>query len=252
MTYVQHHGTRLKLSHTEFFLSNHHIQTTSITKDLGAQFESNLKFKARINDLLLLIAPTSGQLLFISPSCHVTLIIWFWRSKLTSDPCSNTFHRCGPRLMSCWSAESALLRLSNSDLPRLLGMDLFRILNVWLSLDFNPWTATEFWTLMTDCVCSGSVVVTAYDSESGCPGSNPEWGQYTMRLRSLHRAYPSLHPSGVVHWVPEQLWLGHSNWLMVAALCCVRPHLQWYQLAYATEIKSIQLHDSIVMGHPIR
>ena len=28
---------------------------------------------------------------------------------------------------------------------------------------------------------------------------------YTIRLRSLHRAYPSLHPSGVVHWVPEQL-----------------------------------------------
>ena len=26
-----------------------------------------------------------------------------------------------------------------------------------------------------------------------------------MRLRSLHRAYPSLHPLGVVHWVPEQL-----------------------------------------------
>ena len=24
--------------------------------------------------------------------------------------------------------------------------------------------------------CSGSVVVTAYDFESGCPGSNPEWG----------------------------------------------------------------------------
>ena len=35
--------------------------------------------------------------------------------------------------------------------------------------------------------------------------SNPEWGQYTIRLRSLHSwAYPSLHPSGVVHWVPEQ------------------------------------------------
>ena len=30
-------------------------------------------------------------------------------------------------------------------------------------------------------------------------------GLYTMRLRSLHRAYPSLHPSGVVHWVPEHL-----------------------------------------------
>ena len=26
------------------------------------------------------------------------------------------------------------------------------------------------------CMCSGSVVVTAYDSESGHPGSNPEWG----------------------------------------------------------------------------
>ena len=25
-------------------------------------------------------------------------------------------------------------------------------------------------------MCSGSVVVTAYDSESGHPGSNPEWG----------------------------------------------------------------------------
>ena len=30
-------------------------------------------------------------------------------------------------------------------------------------------------------------------------------GQYTMRLRSLHRAYSSLHPSRVVHYVPEQL-----------------------------------------------
>ena len=28
----------------------------------------------------------------------------------------------------------------------------------------------------TSAVCSGSVVVTAYDSESGHPGSNPEWG----------------------------------------------------------------------------
>ena len=32
---------------------------------------------------------------------------------------------------------------------------------------------------------------------------------YSMHLfyyiRSLHRAYPSLHPVGVIHWVPEQL-----------------------------------------------
>ena len=50
-------------------------------------------------------------------------------------------------------------------------------------------------------MCSDSVVVTAYDFESGRPGSNPEWGHYTIRLRSLHRGYPF----GVVHWVPEQL-----------------------------------------------
>ena len=68
--------------------------------------------------------------------------------------------------------------------------------------------------------CSGSVVVTTYDFESGGPGSSPEWGpiyyQYTMRLRSLNRAYPSLHPFGVVHWVPEQLNSEHKgcNWGM--------------------------------------
>ena len=54
-------------------------------------------------------------------------------------------------------------------------------------------------------VCSGSVVVTAYDFESGLPGSNPEWGQIYYKASILHRAYPSLHPFGVVHWVPEQL-----------------------------------------------
>ena len=32
--------------------------------------------------------------------------------------------------------------------------------------------------------CCGSVVVAAYDFESGCPGSNLEWGQYSIRLRS--------------------------------------------------------------------
>ena len=51
-------------------------------------------------------------------------------------------------------------------------------------------------------VCSGSVVVTAYDFESDCPGSNPEWG---LIYYEASIAYPSLHPSGLVHWVPEQL-----------------------------------------------
>ena len=62
-------------------------------------------------------------------------------------------------------------------------------------------------------VCSGSVVVIAYDFESDRPGSNPEWGANI--LRSLHRAYLSLHSSGVVHWAPEQLNIkavtGHAS-----------------------------------------
>jgi len=97
----------------------------------------------------------------------------------------------------------------------------------------------------------GTVVVTAYDFESGRPGSNPEWGYYTMRLLSLHRAYPSIHPSGVVHWVPEQLNIkavtgacklidGCSLALCSATVSVVSAGI------YATEIKSIQLHDSIV------
>ena len=49
------------------------------------------------------------------------------------------------------------------------------------------------------------IIIITYDFESSRPGSNPEWGPiYTMRLQSLHRVYPSLHPSGVVHWAPEQ------------------------------------------------
>ena len=32
------------------------------------------------------------------------------------------------------------------------------------------------WQSLTPYVCSGSVVVTAHDSESGHPGSNPELG----------------------------------------------------------------------------
>ena len=102
---------------------------------------------------------------------------------------------------------------------------------------------------LTPEASSGSIVVTAYDSEFGLPGSNPEWGQYTMRLRSLHRAYPSLHPSGVAHWVPEQLNIKAvtGQWTcMLTGGCslksCVRPHF----LSYATEIKSTQLHAALL------
>ena len=51
-------------------------------------------------------------------------------------------------------------------------------------------------------MCSGSVVVTAYDSESGRPGSNPEWGllYYTASITAQGSPEPSS-----LHWVPEQL-----------------------------------------------
>ena len=54
-------------------------------------------------------------------------------------------------------------------------------------------------------VCSGSVVVTAYDFESGRPGSNPEWGPiyYKASITSQGLPKPSSHRE--VHWVPEQL-----------------------------------------------
>ena len=64
-----------------------------------------------------------------------------------------------------------------------------------------------------------------------------------MRLRSLHRAYPSLHPSGVVHWVPEQL-----NIKAVTGACKLIDGcslaLCLAIVSVATEIKSIQLHGS--------
>ena len=31
-------------------------------------------------------------------------------------------------------------------------------------------------------MCSGSVVVIAYDFDSGCPSSNPEWGLFTKYI----------------------------------------------------------------------
>ena len=69
--------------------------------------------------------------------------------------------------------------------------------------------------------CSGSVVVTAYDFESGRPSSNPEWGLiYYKASITAQGLYLSPHPFGVVHWVPEQLNIkavtGASKWLMAA------------------------------------
>ena len=80
-------------------------------------------------------------------------------------------------------------------------------------------------------MCSGSVVVTAYDSESGHTGSNPEWGLIYYEAQITAQGLPepsSLRGSKLdtraadhVNCVPEQLNIkaitGHASWLMVAA-----------------------------------
>ena len=48
-------------------------------------------------------------------------------------------------------------------------------------------------------MCSGSVVILNPATQVRIMSGS----QYTKSLRSLHRAYPSLHPSGIVHWVLE-------------------------------------------------
>ena len=54
-------------------------------------------------------------------------------------------------------------------------------------------------------VCSGSVVVTAYDFESGHPGSNPEWGSiyYETSITAQGSPEPSSFRGSTS--VPEQL-----------------------------------------------
>ena len=40
------------------------------------------------------------------------------------------------------------------------------------------------------CVVYGSVVVTTYDFESGCPGSNPEWGSICYKASIIAQGSP--------------------------------------------------------------
>ena len=71
-----------------------------------------------------------------------------------------------------------------------------------------------------------------------------------MRLRSLHRAYPSLHPSGVVHWVPEQLNIkavtGACKLIDGCSFALCSTTVSVISAGICHRIKSIQLHDSIV------
>ena len=71
-----------------------------------------------------------------------------------------------------------------------------------------------------------------------------------MRLRSLHRAYPSLHPSGVVHWVPEQLNIkavtGACKLIDGCSFALCLATVSMVSAGICDRNKSIQLHDSIV------
>ena len=84
---------------------------------------------------------------------------------------------------------------------------------------------------MNSNVCSCSVVVTAYDSESCRPGSNPEWGliycKDSIPAQSLPEP-PSLRSSTLGTRAAEHKG---CNWACkVTDGCnlksCVRPHLQ--------------------------
>ena len=50
-------------------------------------------------------------------------------------------------------------------------------------------------------LCSDSVVVTAYDSESGRPGSNPEWGAIYYEASISVQGLPE----------PSSLWDGYQS-----------------------------------------
>ena len=68
--------------------------------------------------------------------------------------------------------------------------------------DLGP--RTDPWgTPVNNLVCSGSIVVNTLESGPGDSWFESRVGggcQYSMRLDRLHRAYPSLHPFGVVQW----------------------------------------------------
>ena len=64
-------------------------------------------------------------------------------------------------------------------------------------------------------MCSGSVVVTAYDFESDRPGSNPEWGLIYYKASITAQGLPEPSSLRGSNWVPEQLNIkvgtGHAS-----------------------------------------
>ena len=81
-------------------------------------------------------------------------------------------------------------------------------------------------------VCSGSVVVTSYDFESGHPGSNPEWGPIYYKVSITAQGLPE--PSSLRGSTLGTRAAEHKgcNWACkltdgCSLESCVWPHLQW-------------------------
>ena len=86
-------------------------------------------------------------------------------------------------------------------------------------------------------VCSGSMVVTTHGLWTRRFLVRVSSGrQYSMRLDRLHRAYPSLYPFGVVHWVPVL-----SN-IKIATLCESNRQLQLWTVFAGTVVNNYQFN----------
>ena len=92
-------------------------------------------------------------------------------------------------------------------------------------------------------------VVTAHDSESGGAGSNPEW--VLVYYQALITAQGLPEPSSLrgstlgTRAIEHKGCNGACKLIDGCSITLCLATVSWYQLAYATKIKSIPLHDSI-------
>ena len=63
-------------------------------------------------------------------------------------------------------------------------------------------SSSSILTILILHVCSGSMCLLLWTVDPAVPGLSPEWDPICYEARSTVQGYPSLHPSGVVHWVP--------------------------------------------------
>ena len=135
-------------SHREFFLSNNHIQTTSITKDLGAQFDSNLKFKARINGIVSRAHQRSALIYrsFLSRDTNNLILAFETYVRLLLEYVSPAWPPT--HVMLIRFVEAVQLGFTK----RLLGMDQFPYSERLTQLGLQSLNSYGFLTLKTDYV----------------------------------------------------------------------------------------------------